>query len=101
MLLFLFTAFSISWWAQTVKQIKDGCATPPETPRPTKRLINYGTVQSPSPQIIGIITLKTPLNINQLLIYDGWLSFHKKSIMGESVVIGKLMVGTVLVMRAV
>lgn len=78
MLLFLFTAFSISWWAQTVKQIKDGCATPPETPRPTKRLINYGTVQSPSPQIIGIITLKTPLNINQLLIYDGWLSFHKK-----------------------
>lgn len=68
----------------------------PRHPHPTERFINYGALPSPSTQIIGIIALKTPLNINQLSIYDARRSFQSERYCGggKSVMIGKLMKAT-------
>ena len=65
-----------------MKQIKDGCATPPETPRPAERLINYSTVQAPTTQIIGIISVKTPLSISVFNLCK-WLTFSGKGLWEE------------------
>lgn len=80
-----------------MKQIKDGCATPPETPRPAERLINYSTVQAPTTQIIGIITVKTPLSISVFNLCK-WLTFSKKVLWEKRVMIGNSMMSSVFVM---
>lgn len=62
-------SFLLSLSPTDQNQIK-GSSASPEITRPAECLINYGSLQPPlsqiETQISNIITLKTPLHINQL-----------------------------------